>query len=207
MGLMISKLKHPFRDFNLESRAHKFISLPDKKPAPRHVKDELDLQRMKKDYPEVFEESLKKNEVLDRHLKDVYVQSTDIPIEPPKRIDPTRPLPQDRQQPEEFLFGHKEPDRIPVGKTTLRQVLKFVSYHQGDPKVHNVKQIAEEHKLSEDLVRNILKYYRVFEVYMPIEKGKTNAKFAGPSNPKVRIIKEERKLIGSFKGKSDKDET
>lgn len=30
------------------------------------------------DYPEVFEESLKKNEVLDRHLKDVYVQSTDV---------------------------------------------------------------------------------------------------------------------------------
>lgn len=50
MGLMISKLKHPFRDFNLESRAHKFISLPAKKAAPRHVKDELDLQRMKKGF-------------------------------------------------------------------------------------------------------------------------------------------------------------
>lgn len=57
------------------------------------------------------------------------------------------------------------------------------------------------------ILGNILKYYKVFEVYMPIEKGKTNAKFAGPSNPKVQLIRDERKVIGSFKEKSDKDET
>lgn len=96
MGRAISKIKHPFRDFNLESRAHKIISQPTPKLAPKHAKDEIQLKKIREgrheqklacfswlifiisEFPEAFEESLKKNEALDHHLKNVFVVSHDV---------------------------------------------------------------------------------------------------------------------------------
>ncbi|CAG9766726.1 unnamed protein product [Ceutorhynchus assimilis] len=207
MGRAISKIKHPFRDFNVESRAQKVISQPTPKPAPKHLKDALDLKRMKEAFPEVFEESLKKNETLDKHLKDVFVTRTDVPFQPQQPINPSRPLPQDKSQPEQFLFGHKEPDddKIPLGKTTLRNTLKFISQHQKDPTKYDADFIAKEHKLPKEIVEKILLYYRVFEMYVPeYAEHTTKAKFAGPSVPKKFVLKDVgRKYLGPPKHKDN----
>lgn len=207
MGKIISKVKHPFRNFNLESRAHKVIGATKPKPAPRHLKDELDLKRIKRDYPEMVEEGLKKNLQLDKHLKDVYVVSHDSPLEIKPKVNPTRPLPQDRTQPDPLLFGHKEPDIIPPGKTTLRNALQFISQHQNDSTTYSAERIAEEHKLSVDLVKNILIYYRVFQIYIPDQLTKTKATFAGPSKPKTYVIKDIRKFLPPPATLKDKDDT
>lgn len=46
MGKVISTIKHPFRNFNVESRAHKLIGQEIKKAAPKFEKDAMDLKRI-----------------------------------------------------------------------------------------------------------------------------------------------------------------
>ncbi|KAG5882139.1 hypothetical protein JTB14_005968 [Gonioctena quinquepunctata] len=194
MGKIYSTIKHPLRNFNLESRAHKIISQPKPIPAPRHEKDQIDIERLMKEYPQVYEGSLKKDEQLDRHLKDIFVTSHDTNIAMKQEQNPERPLPADRTTVESFLYGVKDPEKIPLGKTTLAKALEFITKHQSEPKAYNAKTIAEEFLIPEQKVRDILKYFRVFEVYIPQER-KTKARFAGPSLPKVQIIKELRKEL------------
>ncbi|XP_030752661.1 protein NDUFAF4 homolog [Sitophilus oryzae] len=202
MGKVLSSIKHPFRNFNLEDRAHKIIGQSKPIPAPRHAKDEIDIQRLKEDYSEAFEESLKKNEQLDKHLKDVYVVSNDRVHDWKIKENPDRPLPKDRTQSGPFLFGHKDPDRVPIGKVILKDALTFISQHQNDPKTHSPSKIAEDYKLSKETVENVLKYYRIFEIYLPDKK--TNAKFAGPSIPEsYKLTSLERFLPPPVKNKKD----
>lgn len=75
------------------------------------------------------------------------------PIEQAPKPDPSRPLPQDKSQPGPFLFGHKEPDKVPLGKSTLRNALQFLSQHQGEPTKYTAAYIAKHHNLPEEVVR------------------------------------------------------
>uniref|UniRef100_A0A6P7H7Q0 Protein NDUFAF4 homolog n=1 Tax=Diabrotica virgifera virgifera TaxID=50390 RepID=A0A6P7H7Q0_DIAVI len=197
MGKAYSSLKNPLKNFNVESRAHKVISQPKPIPAPRHKREQDQYDRMLQEYPKEFEESLKKNEELDKNLKSVFVTSQDQNINIKQEANPNRPLPTDRSQVEPSLYGIKEPEpnKVPIGKVTLGNVLEFISKYQGDPKNYNAKVIADKFTLQEQTVRNILKYFRVFEVYLPQERTKTNAKFVGPSLPRVHIIKEFKKQL------------
>ncbi|XP_018579512.1 protein NDUFAF4 homolog [Anoplophora glabripennis] len=194
MGKALSLISNPFKNFNLESRAHKVISQPKPVPAPRHKKDQLDFERLMKEYPEAYQESLKKNEQLDKNLRDVYVTSHDPVVETKTEANPDRPLPTDRKTVGMFLYGVKEPNHVPLGKITLANALKFISKHQNEPLDYNAKAISAEYSIPKNTVKDILKHYRVFEVYIPQERN-TKAKFAGPSIPKVQIIKDLRKEL------------
>lgn len=66
--------------------------------------------------------------------------------------NPSRPLPINRNQIEEFEYGTKEPDKIPLGKTTLRIALDFITKHQSNPQEFNVNNIAELHSLPKEKV-------------------------------------------------------
>ncbi|RZC42328.1 NDUFAF4 -like protein [Asbolus verrucosus] len=196
MGKVLSLIGRPLRNFNLESRAHKVISKDKPTAAPKHKSDQIDYDRIMKEHPEVYEESLKKDKQLDIFLKDVYVQSHD-PISPQKsQPNPERPLPLDRSQVTDFEYGIKEPEKIPSGKTTLRNALQFITDHQTNPKLHSVKKIALDHSIPEETI--------IYEIYVP-EQRKVKAKFAGPSVPRIRITREPRKQLLS--GKQDKDDT
>ncbi|XP_056631879.1 protein NDUFAF4 homolog isoform X2 [Diorhabda sublineata] len=197
MGKVFSSIKNPFKNFNLESRAHKVISQPKPIPAPRHKRDQETYEQMIQEYPKAFEESLKKNEKLDKHLKNVFVVSQDPNVNIKQEPNPNRPLPADRSPVPSFIYGIKEPDpeKIPTGKTTLGNVLEFISRHQEDPINYNAQKIAEQYVLDEATVGNILKYFRVFEMYLPQETRSAKAKFAGPSLPRIHVIKNIRKQL------------
>lgn len=46
MGKVISKVSHPFRNFNVESRAHKIISKEKPIAAPKYKNDPIDISQM-----------------------------------------------------------------------------------------------------------------------------------------------------------------
>lgn len=50
MGKVFSIASKPFREFNIESRAHKVISKGKPTPAPKYKSDELDYERILKGY-------------------------------------------------------------------------------------------------------------------------------------------------------------
>lgn len=123
---------------------------------------------MNLEYPEIYEESLKKNEGLDKHLRDIYVKShdPDVSINFYKYLahqnfafqikdiepNPDRPLPTCRSIVEDFEYGHKEPENVPFGKITIKNAMYFIGQHQMDPKKYNSTTIAEKYKLSEEAV-------------------------------------------------------
>ncbi|KAJ8945872.1 hypothetical protein NQ318_002712 [Aromia moschata] len=194
MGKVLSMVANPFRNFNLESRAHKVISQAKPTPAPRHKKDQIDIDRLMKEYPGAYEESLKKDEQLDRHLKDVFVTSRDVTPVTVQSPDPGRLLPSDRRSVGQYLYGVKDPDHVPLGKVTLKTALEFITRHQNEPRTYGSKKISEEFSIAEETIKNILKYYKVFEIYVPQER-KTKARFAGPATPKVEVLKQLRKEL------------
>nr|CAH7718418.1 unnamed protein product [Callosobruchus chinensis] len=206
MGKIFSSIKHPFRNFNLESRAHKIISQEKPQPAPWHKRDQMEVERLMKEYPAVYEESLQKNKELDNLLKQVYVTSSNVELLNKKVDNPERPLPSDRTSVQSFLYGMKEPDHVPAGKSSLKRILEFISMHQNDPKFYNAKKIADDTMIPEKTVRDILTHFRVFEIYIPQERD-VKANFAGPSLPKITVLKEIRKELPPPAPSNSKDKT
>lgn len=130
-----------------------------------------------------------------------------------KGADSRRSLPLDRGEVQDFEYGIKEPEKVPVGRATLKQALQFITNHQNDRRRYNAEKIAEDYLIPQEtvgkytksfptvrrgqtflLVEHILKHYKVFEVYFP-EQRKSKAKFAGPSIPRLRITPDQQKLL------------
>lgn len=70
-----------------------------------------------------------------------------------------RPLPANRSAVEEYDLGYKEPSKVPLGKVTLKSVMKFLTEHQVDPKKHNSTKIAEEYLIPEEAVSKLFYFY------------------------------------------------
>ncbi|KAJ9584612.1 hypothetical protein L9F63_021054 [Diploptera punctata] len=186
MGKAFSAIQRRANRFNVENRAQKVISKEKPEPAPLHPATAQEIEAIKSEYPHALEEQLKKDPALDTRLKKVFVQSQDPEVE---EGQPQRSLPQDRKQPEDFEFGHKEPKMITQGRFTLKQAVKFISDHQTDPATWSAAAIAKEYKLDQEKLENVLHYFRTFRIHLP---SKTGEKI------KVEIIEEKsQQLLGS----------
>ena len=103
-------------------------------------------------------------------------------LEQKREIDPDKPLPTNRKTINDFELGYQEPDlqRIPLGKCTLRQAIKFISDHQQKPEEISAEKIAEEFKLKQQNVEHILEHFRMFAIHIPKEEGKTKKYLIDP---------------------------
>lgn len=200
MGALVTKALRPLKTFNIENRAHRVISKEKPTPAPRYPDNLEDLKRAIEAVPNIDDKLDKKDPALDDRLKEVYVTSKGRPeddITREKRSQSkTRPLPLDRKMPPEYDFGFKEPDRVPYGKTTLRDAINFITFHQSNPNEVTAAKIAFEYKLREEDVEHILKYFKTFEIYLPKTKD-SPAMFAGPATLRKQLYKLDTKQIGS----------
>lgn len=190
MGALVTRALRPIRSFNIENRAHREISKEKPTAAPKYPQNIEDMKRAMEADPELDDKLDKKDSGLDKRLKDVYVISHGKPeddITKNKIVEnPNRPLPEDRTMVEDFEYGFKEPSRVTYGRTTLRHAINFITAHQSNPEEFTVAKIAEEYKLKEDDVVDVLKYFKTFEVYLP-ETKKTPAVFAGPATLRKKL--------------------
>lgn len=69
-----------------------------------------------------------------------------------KGADPRRALPSDRKEVEDFEYGIKEPEKVPVGRATLKQALEFITNHQNDRRRYSVAKIAEDYLIPQETV-------------------------------------------------------
>ncbi|KAK9874966.1 hypothetical protein WA026_005781 [Henosepilachna vigintioctopunctata] len=203
MGKVLSRVKRPFQNFNLESRVHKIISQEKPVPAPKYESVQLEIERLMKDNPEEFQEMVKKNEILDKHLKNVYVTSKSEILKPSGSTNVVKPLPLNRSSYEDPVFGIVEPENVPKGRVTLPNALQFITNHHANAAKCSVGHICEKYVLPEETVRNILKYCRTFEVYVPQNKN-TKAKYAGPSIRRIKVVTRKFKEINSGEPKTEK---
>ncbi|EDV42176.1 uncharacterized protein Dana_GF17139 [Drosophila ananassae] len=181
MGQLASKVIRKANRFNVENRAHRVLEREKPTPAPKFDSNLRDMERTLELDPKFVDKLNAKDATLDSRLKDVYVTSQDRFI---KRVQERqaaeaaadtkeeRVLPKDRKTPEDFEYGYLEPTRVTPGRCTLRQALQFINDHQLDPESWPVNKIANEYKLKEPHVENILHYFKTFNVYIPDQKYK-----------------------------------
>lgn len=56
----------------------------------------------------------------------------------------------------EYGFKFPEEGSVTKGKCTLKQALQFLGDHQGDPNLWNAAKVAEEYKLKEEVVGELI---------------------------------------------------
>ncbi|XP_037729854.1 protein NDUFAF4 homolog [Drosophila subpulchrella] len=181
MGQVVSMVARRLNRFNVENRAHRILEREKPTPAPKFDSNLRDMERTLELDPKFVDKLNLKDSSLDGRLKNVYVTSQDRFI---KRVQERqaaeaaadkaeqRPLPLERKTPDDFEYGYLEPTRISAGHCTLRQALKFINDHQLDPENWPANKIANEYKLKEPLVENILHYFKTFNMYIPDQKYK-----------------------------------
>ncbi len=89
--------------------------------------------------------------------------------------NPDRPLPQ-KLSPQErsatpehaFLDQRIKPRR---GKASLEKLQEMVALNQRDPRRHSPEVLAEEHGLDPREVANLVRHYRVFDLYQGEDKS------------------------------------
>lgn len=103
-----------------------------------------------------------------KHIKvkvDVISSSHNVKIESEESREEARKLPIDRVKPPLYQMGMKDPEKVPVGKVSLREAIDMVRGHALDPETFNVKYLAEFHEMREEDVFNILDRFKTYEVY------------------------------------------
>ncbi|KAL3277398.1 hypothetical protein HHI36_012747 [Cryptolaemus montrouzieri] len=202
MGKILSRMKRPFRNYNVENRAHKIISKDKPVPAPKYETDRIEIDRLMNERQDDFLQTLQKDEHLDKNLKNVFVTSTKVLNE--HKVNPKRPLPSNRSSYEEPVFGIVEPEKVGKGKVTLINALKFITNHHANSTLYSAASIAKEYSLPEESVRKILRYCKTFEVYIPQNKH-SKVNFAGPTIKRMKIITKPLKQIDT--GEQTKGDT
>ena len=108
-------------------------------------------------------------------------------LEQRRQLNPDKPLPTARTQVEDFEYGYQEPDikKVSLGKCTLRQAIQFISDHQEKPNEWTAARIADEFKLKQENVDQILEHFRMFQVHIPKTEGKTKKFLIDPFTKKT----------------------
>ncbi|XP_037823739.1 protein NDUFAF4 homolog [Lucilia sericata] len=174
MGKVMSMVSRKVNRFNVENRAHRILEREKPVAAPKYEGNLRDMERTMELDPNFLEKLNKKDSALDERLKNVYVTSQDRFIDyglKRSQSSEDKQLPLDRHTPEDFEFGYMEPQRITIGRCTLRQALKFITDHQSEPEKWTPAKIAEDYKMKPELVDNILKYFRSYNIYIPDQRS------------------------------------
>uniref|UniRef100_T1HXS9 NADH dehydrogenase [ubiquinone] 1 alpha subcomplex assembly factor 4 n=1 Tax=Rhodnius prolixus TaxID=13249 RepID=T1HXS9_RHOPR len=178
MGKALSILNRQINRFNAENRAHRVISKDKPAPAPKHPSTQKQIDEFLSETQEIRNELMSKNHQLDENLKKVYVVShttadqrvfRDRKLFMGKAVKSlsVAKLPKSRSRVVDSEFGYQEPEIIPEGKITLKQVMNILVQHQEDGKKYNASYFSSQYKLTEEDAVNLLKYFSPFKVHIP----------------------------------------
>ncbi|KAL2081934.1 hypothetical protein ACEWY4_021752 [Coilia grayii] len=159
---MGSRLGRMFRNFNLESRAHREILREKPLPAPRHptsVNTPVSAE-------EITGEIHKKNDPLLALLKSVYVESQDPT---PQVLEPQAEKEEGERRPLKFSlagdpYGICSITDVPKGKLSIVEALTALNNHKRNPQTWTPEKVAQEYSLDLKDTRGLLNFFVPFEV-------------------------------------------
>ncbi|NWS43635.1 NDUF4 factor, partial [Probosciger aterrimus] len=168
---MGGRLARVFRTFNVESRARREISREKPRPAPRHHLPSLfylpspphPLSLL--DHPGIKEEIYRKDDRLLTLLKDVYVQSRDLPVR--VKDGGGEHLPHKQKEKRLTKLGHLgdvDVKKVPKGKISIVEALTLLNNHKLNPQIWTAEKIAVEYSLELKDVNSLLEFFIPFTV-------------------------------------------
>ncbi|NXE22492.1 NDUF4 factor, partial [Ardeotis kori] len=158
---MGGRLTRVFRTFNVESRARREISKEKPTPAPRHPTTRLDELV---DQSEIQEQIHRKDDRLLTLLKDVYVESRDLPV---RVKDGGEHLPCKQEEKRLTKLGHLgdlDVKKVSKGKISIVEALTLLNNHKLHPEIWTAEKIAVEYSLELKDVNSLLEFFIPFTV-------------------------------------------
>jgi len=169
MGSALRRMQRAYRpvqNFNVEERAFKEISRDKPTPAPVHPgKMKGIMDEIKRD-PDLLTKGKLDPKTLENMSKVFLTSHGDNPVVKSIKKD----LPTDRRGHEEYPYGMDESVVVPPGKASMRQLLDLLSNHQSKPRDFTADKLAAEYKLDIVDVRNVLEYFKPFQLHVPKKK-------------------------------------
>jgi NADH dehydrogenase [ubiquinone] 1 alpha subcomplex assembly factor 4 len=189
-------LVRPAQRYNVENRAMKLLDKIEKseKPvvtAPKHPPTEKYLMELIQKHPEIMENVKKPAKEIIEGVKQIKIKTTVVPYEYNVREESNESKSMARQLPERrqklFLaeMGVKDPDRVPVGKVSLREAVQLIKAHGSEPENYTAEKIAKVHDLQLHDVENVLDHFKPYFYYYPTEP--TNVKHKAPWYTPMRL--------------------
>lgn len=163
MGRVASKFTRRIDTrFNIENRAQKVIQKQQTapNPPPKFESSAQILKQIQKDYPNLKEENIKKNEDLYERLKQVRIESHG----PPPEIKSIKNLPTERTLIEEPEFGHLIPNKIRPGHLSMVQLMKGLEKSLLEPKKYTHEAFAEEFNLDISKAKTIFDHFKTYHL-------------------------------------------
>ncbi|XP_069462516.1 NADH dehydrogenase [ubiquinone] 1 alpha subcomplex assembly factor 4 [Ambystoma mexicanum] len=164
MGGLVTRA---FKNFNVESRAHRVISKEKPNPAPLHPTTQKDIELLNH-HRDLQDKIYKKDDNLLSLLREVYVHSTDpLPAQASESSAIGRPQEEFRhpklsfkQDPSSIL----NVENIPRGKLSIVEALAALSNHKNHPDMWTAEKIAEEYCLELKDTKSLLEFFIPFDV-------------------------------------------
>ncbi|RWS22540.1 hypothetical protein B4U80_08220, partial [Leptotrombidium deliense] len=153
-------IKRPMQAFNVERRTEKLLDSQVKRVAPRHPHTQEKFDSIAKANPDIKKELEEKREDLLTRLKTIKITSDEKSEE---ETDKSK-LPKQRSPPEELIYGIKEPENIPVGKLSLRQIIDILSVSHNNPAEFTIENASKHYKVDEEKLKSMLSYFHIFRV-------------------------------------------
>ncbi|XP_074662251.1 NADH dehydrogenase [ubiquinone] 1 alpha subcomplex assembly factor 4-like [Tubulanus polymorphus] len=196
MGKHMSKMvRRSAKNFNVENRAHAAIERHKlhPKPAPKYESSQREVNEIRNNFPEKFDEDKKDNNLLER-LKQVRIESHGPPPEiKPKTVSPSvKPLPENRRAFDRNELGVEEPSDIPPGKLSLKQALELLVEQQ--TRKRNTDDVSKEFKIEPEKIEAMFEYFKPFNLHMP--KKPTAANRTAAYETVLSAVRDKTTLIG-----------
>ncbi|GCB64508.1 NADH dehydrogenase [ubiquinone] 1 alpha subcomplex assembly factor 4 [Scyliorhinus torazame] len=160
---MGARLTRAIRNFNLENRAHVEIGKQKPSGAPRHPSSKGLIEQQLSNHPEVHEVHNKNEELLSL-LKDVYVDSKDIPATRLVTAETSQKVQDHRLLKSALNYELYNITTVPKGKLSIPEALIILNNHKLQPKVWTIDKIAEDYSLDLKDVVGLLEFFKPFEI-------------------------------------------
>ncbi|XP_044147530.1 NADH dehydrogenase [ubiquinone] 1 alpha subcomplex assembly factor 4 [Bufo gargarizans] len=162
---MGANLVRAFRNFNVESRAHRLIGKDKPSAAPAHPGTREAIGAVLSNHPGIQDKIYKKDDQLLSRLKDVYVDSTD----PSPQVKEGAPLPkQEDLRPLKHMMRNETfgitVDNVPKGKISIVEALFVLSNHKKSPETWTAEKIAGEYNLDIKDTKDMLEFFTPFDI-------------------------------------------
>ncbi|CAG2103070.1 unnamed protein product [Medioppia subpectinata] len=164
-------VKRPLQRFNVDNRAEKAIDKQKAIPrmAPRHERTDQLFKQITQNNPQFRQELNEKREDLLKRLQTVKVVSEERvwTEEEVKEMEEIKErvrsrLPHSHEGTDIPMHAYVEPHHVPIGRISLIRALDFIGKHAQSPDHFDAHTIAAQHRLDEEEVKNVLKYFKPF---------------------------------------------
>ncbi|XP_020370858.1 NADH dehydrogenase [ubiquinone] 1 alpha subcomplex assembly factor 4 [Rhincodon typus] len=160
---MGGRLTRAIRNFNLENRVHVEIGKRKPNSAPRHPSSEALIEQQLSNHPEINEVHNKNEELLSL-LKDIYVDSKEIPAKKLATSEASKQLQEHRLIKSDLNYELFNITKVPKGKLTIVEALTILNNHKLKPEIWTAEKIAEDYCLELKDVKGLLEFFKLFEI-------------------------------------------